>query len=204
MEFQLDEVKKDLEICFEEGKNVDEKHDGTTSVKRRVSQETLMTYCSVFEEEDNQIQLNSICPSMPKSDNHIGNKGSVTSGKRRVTFDTLEIRNYYIILGDHPECPCGPPLSLGWHFSQGEIIPLEQYESTHSDRRTLNQLRIPSQKRNHILTCFSGHTDIEIQEVITEINRVKKQRKISQKELRYRTVQQMAKFMGKSLFLRKE
>ena len=56
--------------------------------------------------------------------------------RRTVTFACVQIREYSTILGDHPCCPSGPPLSLGWELQRENSVEFESYE----------QERLPARK----------------------------------------------------------
>jgi hypothetical protein len=38
--------------------------------------------------------------------------GELASATKHVSFGDLEVRKYPVILGDHPECSMGPPVSI--------------------------------------------------------------------------------------------
>ena len=57
-----------------------------------------------------------------------------------VQFDSLEIRTFPQVLGDHPCCSKGLPLSLGWNHTSQHTVSLDVYESE----------RIPVQSRRHM------------------------------------------------------
>ena len=95
--------------------------------------------------------------------------------KRCVTFTNIQIREYNTILGDHPCCPNGPPLALGWEYKHDEvIIGIDDYENTlvdssssdentngnaasdsscchHYRRRSPSELRLNCEDRREIL-----------------------------------------------------
>merc|ERR1712176_1023568 len=48
--------------------------------------------------------------------------------KNRVSFSTVTIREYEIIIGDHPVIKVGPPISLGWSFVVGNPRNIDEYE----------------------------------------------------------------------------
>lgn len=61
-------------------------------------------------------------PPMPKQRSSLKRsslKRSSTSSSevKKVHFGDLELRNYEIVLGDHPDCSSGPPVSLNGRFA---------------------------------------------------------------------------------------
>eukprot|EP00567_Pseudictyota_dubia_P002966 CAMPEP_0197450202 /NCGR_PEP_ID=MMETSP1175-20131217/24405_1 /TAXON_ID=1003142 /ORGANISM="Triceratium dubium, Strain CCMP147" /LENGTH=42 /DNA_ID= /DNA_START= /DNA_END= /DNA_ORIENTATION= len=40
-----------------------------------------------------------------------------------------------MILGDHPVCSSGPPVSMGWRFQAEAPVDIDEYESIRPDRR---------------------------------------------------------------------
>lgn len=81
--------------------------------------------------------------------------------KRSVSFANLEIREYSQVLGDHPYCRSGPPISLGWDFEPAFLVEVEEYESTREPRRTRRQMRMGSERRREILMETDGVTNEE-------------------------------------------
>ena len=55
--------------------------------------------------------------------------------------DTLQVRTYEVILGDHPCCPGGMALQCGWSYTETELIDLEVHERRSRHRR-LEELRV--------------------------------------------------------------
>lgn len=58
--------------------------------------------------------------------------------KKNVTFSTVHMREYELIIGDNPDCSF--PLSLGWRFVEHESMDLGVYESEHKPRRIQGRL----------------------------------------------------------------
>lgn len=73
--------------------------------------------------------------------------------QRRVTFACVQIREYSTILGDHPCCPSGPPLSLGWELQREDSVELERYEKERAPVRckSKDDLRLKEDERRGIL-----------------------------------------------------
>jgi len=56
--------------------------------------------------------------------------------RKRVTFSTVEIREYNLQLGDHPFCEDGLPLTLDWDYNpETTFLDVGQYESGLRPRR---------------------------------------------------------------------
>lgn len=72
--------------------------------------------------------------------------------RRHVTFSSVQVREYSRILGDHPCCPSGPPLSLGWELEREDSFRLEEYEKEREPaRRSKEDFRLGCQDRREIL-----------------------------------------------------
>lgn len=74
--------------------------------------------------------------------------------RRHVTFACVQIREYSTILGDHPCCPSGPPLSLGWTLEREDSIEFEEYERVRVPRRaqTKGGIKLSGDARRDILS----------------------------------------------------
>mmetsp|Transcript_12364 Transcript_12364/g.27014 ORF Transcript_12364/g.27014 Transcript_12364/m.27014 type:complete len:535 (+) Transcript_12364:310-1914(+) len=77
--------------------------------------------------------------------------------RRHVTFSSVKIREYSRILGDHPCCPSGPPLSLGWNMEREDEWRLDEYEKERMEpcefggRRGKEGMRLDCGVRREIL-----------------------------------------------------
>eukprot|EP00540_Astrosyne_radiata_P023582 CAMPEP_0116862882 /NCGR_PEP_ID=MMETSP0418-20121206/23892_1 /TAXON_ID=1158023 /ORGANISM="Astrosyne radiata, Strain 13vi08-1A" /LENGTH=165 /DNA_ID=CAMNT_0004497799 /DNA_START=86 /DNA_END=579 /DNA_ORIENTATION=- len=47
-----------------------------------------------------------------------------------ISFGTVEIRTFNRVVGDHPGCKTGPPISIGWEHIDHEAERLEVYEAS--------------------------------------------------------------------------
>merc|ERR1712166_1436345 len=70
--------------------------------------------------------------------------------KKTVSFGNIEIRKHPIILGDHPSCRQGVPITIDWkHFEQTEQM-IDEYESERMGSRRLKyQLALGPMTRKH-------------------------------------------------------
>jgi len=75
---------------------------------------------------------------------------SSSSGKS-VVFGDIRTRSYNLVLGDHPCCSMGCPLSLGWEYQQSPDVSLDEYEATRCPRRTKTELLTTWEERRDML-----------------------------------------------------
>lgn len=71
--------------------------------------------------------------------------------KRRIAFDKITIRDYDMVLGHHPGCRYGPPVTLGWDYLEYESFSLEDYENQRPERRPLKKMYLYTSFRQKIL-----------------------------------------------------
>ena len=104
---------------------------------------------------------------------------STSSTSSTVSFDTVEIRGYYITLGDNPSCSRGPPISLDWKYEQELVMKVEEYEQHHtatSRRRSKEQMIVPAVVREEMIRTNTDYTRSEIQDTVQEIQKIQKSR----------------------------
>merc|ERR1712032_778697 len=72
-------------------------------------------------------------------------ENSTEKSRRRnskVNFSNILIREYDIVIGDHPCCTMGCPLSLGWEYSDRKAVTtIDEYEANRPPRRSRNNLK---------------------------------------------------------------
>ncbi|KAL7464571.1 hypothetical protein ACHAXS_004909 [Conticribra weissflogii] len=85
------------------------------------------------------------------------NPTNMKGHRRHVTFTTIQVRQYSRILGDHPCCPSGPPLSLGWDMERQDTFSLEIYEKEREPERKTNKegMRLNCELRREILESLT-------------------------------------------------
>jgi hypothetical protein len=73
--------------------------------------------------------------------------------QKRVTFSTVQIRHYPIILCDHPFCSAGPPVGLGWEYEVMPEMDLKRYDRLRKGERRTNmkQLILSPTQRNELM-----------------------------------------------------
>jgi hypothetical protein len=102
-----------------------------------------------------------------------------------ITFGVVQVREFERIAGDHPDVSdLGPPLAIGWGFSDYAAVPLDRYERQRPrSSKCLQPLNAITRK--NILQYGFGVTPGEIKETIREVNRVKKQRDQTNKRSKF-------------------
>jgi len=96
---------------------------------------------------------------------------------KRVSFGNIEIRKHPIILGDHPSCRQGVPITIDWkHFEKTEQM-IDEYESERmGSRRHKYQLALGPVTRKHILKEETGVSDDKIYYATMGVQRIQQGR----------------------------
>jgi hypothetical protein len=127
-----------------------------------------------FDPLDASEHTEATVDSVDSSDN-----SSSSSTGRRVAFGVIHVREYERIVGDHPDCRVGVPLSIGWAYNQKEGMPVDQYE-THRVKK--GNLRMSSITRKNLLRNVFGISDEELRDAEKEVQRIRKSREHSMKQ----------------------
>jgi hypothetical protein len=107
------------------------------------------------------------------------------TSRRRVSFNTIEIREYVRTLGDNPAVRSGPALSLGWVVVDSCILPLALYEHLRPPRVGSTDLIVPHSIREEMLRK-QGISRAEMVLAIRESIRIKQSRNQTVRQLKYR------------------
>lgn len=139
-------------------------HDDATSLDTRSFQDNPKSIkCKLNENLNNNELFSSIQPAffLSSSDSSLSSSTSDmddSSRHSRVSFaPRVEIREYNLILGDHPMCE-SLPLSLGWSYSQESSF--QDYAQT--TRRHGNQLKLTFMERRNRLARVGGYSQGEL------------------------------------------
>lgn len=103
----------------------------------------------------------------------------IVESKRCVSFGQVIVREYDMVLGDHPSCSFGPPVSLGWHYLEYDPLDVNEYEYHHSRRRPLRLLCLNYHRRMEML--LKDHTQSELKQAVKEKDATNLQRTITRK-----------------------
>lgn len=80
---------------------------------------------------------------------------------KRVSFAQVHIREYSTILGDHPCCQSGPPLSLGWDHSGTRVVEIDDFERSNRKSSTQRPMKLTCELRRLILSERNAAIDIK-------------------------------------------
>jgi len=100
--------------------------------------------------------------SILKSDSSLSSLSESKQMKRTVSFDTISIREYDIVIADHPGYSGGPPIGLGWDYTSEDSFEFSTYEFKRKPRRSYCQLYLPKERRKFLLKRDCSFTDEEI------------------------------------------
>jgi hypothetical protein len=120
--------------------------------------------------------------------------------KLEVSFSTIEIRRYPMIIGDNPACRIGPPVSLGWGYEALPELTIDDFERLRSkQRRTrLHHLVLNYYQRLEIVQ-HCGVTREERKKVERQVARIQRQRGITAIFSPLEPVERMAQSAGRKV-----
>jgi hypothetical protein len=91
--------------------------------------------------------------------------------KRNVSFNTIEINEFPMEVGDNPSAR-GVPVQIGWESQMNTVFDLEEYETCKPEPRDRASMMIPPKNRME-LAREQGLTMREIMSVTREANKIK-------------------------------
>ena len=107
-----------------------------------------------------------------------------TAQKKSVRFSDITVREYPMILGDHPCVSCGPPITIDWQYSSEECLSIDEYVETNSFApRERWQLLMPAFFRADLVSN-SGCPYSELIKAMDEVHLIKAQRRITMNSVR--------------------
>mmetsp|Transcript_14631 Transcript_14631/g.40085 ORF Transcript_14631/g.40085 Transcript_14631/m.40085 type:complete len:253 (-) Transcript_14631:30-788(-) len=98
-----------------------------------------------------------------------------TESRRSIKFAEVTLREYGMILGDHPGCRSGPPVTLEWDYVEYEPLSVDEYEIHHSLRRPLRNLILQADTRKKMFQAL-GYSALDFKKAMREVNRRKNER----------------------------
>ena len=107
---------------------------------------------------------------------------------KKVKFNTVEIREYDIILSNNPACEYGPSIEIGWEYTDintaDDAIRVSQYEKDRFGKRRHEKHGRPSklylsQVRRESILKKAGYTEKEVNAAIRDKRKARLQRSVS-------------------------
>jgi hypothetical protein len=87
----------------------------------------------------------------PTTTSNTVSSSSTSKPRKSVSFEALHIRTFIRIIGDHPCCSTGLPLTFGWNPVEETTIKLEDYETSRTARRSRQDMKLNDKTRRDIL-----------------------------------------------------
>ena len=113
-----------------------------------------------------EIRNNNSEPRMGTDDGT--SSGNSSNGEKNVRFGQCSIRRYSQVMGEHPCCPVGCPLELGWEYETvEEQLPVDAYEASPHTHQQLT--RLSYEERREILQ--GKYSDGEFRRASRRLNR---------------------------------
>jgi hypothetical protein len=91
-----------------------------------------------------------------------------------IHFPLLIIR-IGMILGDHPGCRFGLPVTLEWDYVEYDSLCVNEYEIHHALRRPLRKMYLPAERRKNMMQAL-GYKTLDFNKATREVNRLRNQR----------------------------
>mmetsp|Transcript_2037 Transcript_2037/g.2695 ORF Transcript_2037/g.2695 Transcript_2037/m.2695 type:complete len:234 (-) Transcript_2037:67-768(-) len=117
--------------------------DDIEETSTNVNNGSELVKCSITP--DNHMDEYDECDGASGTDAHMTNR------KKGISFGKIQVRCYERILGDHPLCRKGPPLTFCWTPERDELWDFEEYQQHHHCRRKRSAFRLSPDEREEIL-----------------------------------------------------
>lgn len=95
----------------------------------------------------------------------------------KVSFASVQVREYHRILGDNPSVSSGPPISMSWNYDQdssGDCTVDEWENKRYSERRSKSEMRVPQEVRTDWL-IDAGYSVTQVRDVVHTIKKEKQE-----------------------------
>lgn len=117
-----------------------------------------------------------LCSSDCSSDDEVSKQPS-SPRERRIAFGTIQIREFDLIVGDHPDVRVGPPIALGWKYETRPPTSIDEYEHGRDPYKRV--LRLSSITRKNLLLNVYNVPESEIVNAEYEVQQIRRQRERS-------------------------
>mmetsp|Transcript_16418 Transcript_16418/g.23359 ORF Transcript_16418/g.23359 Transcript_16418/m.23359 type:complete len:257 (+) Transcript_16418:69-839(+) len=174
----------DDESSLSDSKNSLEYED-ETNISGLSRQQDSMVDILVFKKNLN-------APALTFQRSQIFAKSATRRRSPKVSFGSVQLREYPIILGDNPSCSYGPPVTISWDYEEFDSIKIDDYEELRGERRTMSEMMMNYYHRKHLLTVYCGYKKEDLKKAASVANRIKRQRAITEIFMPFRKVEEVA------------
>lgn len=99
--------------------------------------------------------------------------------KKSVSFDSIEVREHCIVLGDNPSVSYGLPVALAWESTSSFIVSVDEFEDSRiMNRRSESELLLSRLEREALLRS-AGYTQRELVSALRSVQKCKRERSAS-------------------------
>lgn len=96
----------------------------------------------------------------------------------KVSFSTITVREYQMILGDNPASRAGPSISIDWDFSEIPTVQVDAFERLRKNaRRSAARHMLRSKGNRERLAQRLGYSKQEISEHVRGLNKTRHERR---------------------------
>ena len=108
-------------------------------------------------------RTSSMSSSSPISTNTISSTTTTTNTisqpRKSVKFESLHIRTFHRVLGDHPCCSTGLPITFSWNPVHESSVDINDYERERDPRRSRQDMKLDDFTRKEILLSLHDDDD---------------------------------------------
>jgi hypothetical protein len=160
---------------------------------------------SILKKDDSDLELSTSSKTTAlSSDSSEDGERERPFNPIHVKFDSIQVRDYDITLGDNPSCSFGPPLSLDWDYDENEPVCIDKYEEGRHPRRKMYQMHMLSRQRANLLKREAGTTDDEMEKIMDEMRKIQKGRNMTKAGLPFSKIHEAAESATRKWNRRKE
>jgi len=140
----------------------------------RVSSEPVFVrpvYQGENEDDQDQSEQYVTIEASPSASNFV--EGAM---KKRISFGTIQFREFTQTIGDNPSCSYGTPVQLDWEYQELEELNVDTYEAYKpAATRTMQQLQLNHFRRLELLQA-NGYSNDAIKESKRAISKLRSRR----------------------------
>jgi len=152
--------------------------DSETSLESIITDSGIKAEKEELQSQDNvRGQQEAVITNQDATLSKTSSRGKSSLQRRQVSFHQVEIRRYYLTLGDNPSCSVGTPVGLDWKYESLPPLSLDDYEEARRStrKRHVRQLVLSYFDRRAILER-QGFTALDLKRCTKEITRIQWQR----------------------------